>query len=98
MNKELQNRIEKREEVLQKTIQLLISSLHLDQTPDEIDPDTSLFATGLALDSIDAVTIIVELESGFGITISEQESMESLRSVNTLVDLVMLKIENNEAQ
>lgn len=90
---DLKQKIEKREETLQKVRKMLITSLDMNLSPEELDPDTTLFATGLGLDSVDAVVLIVELEANFGITISEEESMRALRTINSLVDMVIIKME-----
>lgn len=94
MQQELKEKIELREDTFLRLAELLISALHLNKTIEEMDPDTPLFATGLGLDSVDAVMIIVELESKFEITISEEEGILALRTINTLVDLVLNKMKN----
>jgi acyl carrier protein len=69
---------------------MLVVSLNLRRDPELIDPDTSLFGTGLGIDSIDAVEIVVALEIGFGIKIPDPiDRKRALRSVNALVDLVL---------
>src|SRR5256886_16982698 len=53
-----------------KLKELLIERLKFeDMTPDDIADDVPLFAGGLGLDSIDALEIVVMLESGFGIRV-----------------------------
>lgn len=94
MQQELKEKIELRENTFLRLAELLISALQLNKTIEEMDPDTPLFATGLGLDSVDAVMIIVELESKFEITISEEEGILALRTINTLVDLVLNKMKN----
>jgi acyl carrier protein len=89
MSPELKEQIEQRERVFQQVAELLISALKLDRTSEEIDPDTPLFGTGLGLDSVDAVEIIVDLESEFGISLDESEGRVALRTINSLVDLVL---------
>ena len=89
MNEELKSIIEKREFVLNKVRELLIQSLKLPNAKEELDPDTPLFSTGLALDSIDAVMLVVDLETEFGIIINADENIEALRSINCLVDMVI---------
>ena len=89
MRPELREQIEQRERVLNRVVEMLISSLKLDRTGEEIDPDTPLFATGLGLDSVDAIEIIVALEAEFGISLDESEGRLALRTVNSLVDLVL---------
>jgi acyl carrier protein len=82
--------LSRREEALDKVRRLLIVSLDLPRDVDEIDPDTSLFGTGLGLDSVDAVEIVIGLETTFGIKLTDpDERRRALRSVNALVDVVM---------
>ena len=89
MQHELRDRIAGRESTLEQVVEMLISSLQVDRAPGEFDPDTPLFGTGLALDSVDAVEIVVALESRFGVSLDEDEAQAALRTINTLVDAVM---------
>ena len=89
MQRELRDRIAGRESVLKRVVEMLITSLQVDRAPAEFDPDTPLFGTGLALDSVDAVEIVVALESTFGVSLDEDEAPAALRTINTLVDAVM---------
>jgi len=97
MKPDLKQKIEIREDTLNKVRRMIISSMNLNVLPEELDPDTTLFTTGLAFDSVDAVVLIVDLETEFGIMISEKESMDALRTINSLVDIVILKLQDNEA-
>jgi acyl carrier protein len=94
MQGDIKTKIKIREDCFNQVAKMLISALKLNKTVDEMDPDTPLFATGLGLDSVDAVVIIVELESKFKISISEDEGRAALRTINTIVDLVVNKLEN----
>lgn len=86
----LDDYLRRREEVLGKVRRLLIASLDLQREPDEIDPDTALFGTGLGLDSVDAVEVVIGLEVELGVRLTdENERRRALRSVNALVDAVM---------
>ena len=89
MKVDLKRVIDKRENALNKVRELLVRSLKLPHTLKELDPDTPLFSTGLGLDSIDAVMLVVDLESDFGINIDPDDNIEALRSINCLVDLVI---------
>ncbi|MXV74663.1 acyl carrier protein [Candidatus Poribacteria bacterium] len=95
MRPELKEKIERRENTLNRVIELLISGLQLDRSYEELDPDTPLFGTGLGLDSVDAVEIVVALESEFGISLEEGDSMFALRTINSLVDVVLRQSEEN---
>jgi acyl carrier protein len=62
-------------------------------TPDDIPDDEPLFAGGLGLDSIDALEIVVMLESEFGIKVkNESAAREHFRSIATLADYVGEKL------
>jgi acyl carrier protein len=82
--------VRQREEVLEKVRRTLIACLDLRRASDEIDPDTVLFGTGLGLDSVDAVELIISLEMEFGIKLGTDEARRTaLRSVNAVVDAVL---------
>ena len=70
--------------------ELIVSALNLEGVaPAEIDPQAPLFKTGLGLDSIDALEIVLELQRSFGIVVSdEQMGQRVLRSVRTIVDFI----------
>jgi acyl carrier protein len=95
MQPELREKIEHRENTLNRMIELLISGLQLDRSYKELDPDTPLFGTGLGLDSVDAVEIVVALESEFGVSLDDGDSMFALRTINSLVDVVLSQSEDN---
>jgi acyl carrier protein len=82
--------IRRREELLARVRKILIDRLHVRRTPDEIDPDTALFLSGLGLDSVDMVELIVACEAEFGVTIrSGAAGRAHLRTLNNLVDFVI---------
>ena len=73
-----------------KLKELLIERLKFeDMTPDDIPDDEALFAGGLGLDSIDALEIVVMLESEFGIKVkNETSAREHFKSVASLAEFV----------
>lgn len=88
--RELETHCQAREEALASVRRLLIESLDLRRQPDEIDPDTALFGTGLGLDSVDAVEIVIALETDLGVKLGDEKlRRRALRSVNALVDVVL---------
>ena len=55
------------EELIEKVKKLIIDCLRIEgMSPAEIKTDAPLFGEGLGLDSIDALEIVVMLESEFG--------------------------------
>ncbi|HSY74828.1 MAG TPA: phosphopantetheine-binding protein [Dongiaceae bacterium] len=71
----------------------IIESLKLqDITPEQIDDDAPLFGTGLGLDSIDALELVVLLEKEYGIVIKDiEEGRPAFKSVNTLAAFIAAK-------
>lgn len=78
--------------------ELLIERLKFeDMTPEDIPDDQPLFAGGLGLDSIDALEIVVMLESEFGIKVkNEGSTRDDFRSIDTLADLVSRRLEQEQ--
>jgi acyl carrier protein len=55
-NHELQNEV----------AELIVSTLNLDTSPQEIEPDASLYGEGLGLDSIDILEVALVVSKRFG--------------------------------
>ncbi len=90
MDPELQAYLNHRISVLERIRRILIENLDVRREPDEIDPDTPLFGTGLGLDSIDAVELLISLEVEFGVSLPDEIAGRAMmRTVNNLVDLVI---------
>jgi acyl carrier protein len=67
----------------------IVRSLRLPITTDEIGDSTPLFGTGLGLDSIDVLELVLEIERSFGVAIAdEQTGMKVLVSVDAIADFI----------
>jgi acyl carrier protein len=86
-------------ESLQSAIKkAIVRSLRLPIAPEEIDTSTPLFGDGLGLDSIDVLELVLELERGFGVSISdEQTGTRVLQSVETIASFIMAERRKNSA-
>lgn len=90
MRDDLRSRLAEREDVLARVRVLLVSNLDVKREPDEIDPDAPLFGSGLGLDSIDAVELVLLLDEHFGVKVRDDTSARAaMRTVNSVVDLVL---------
>jgi acyl carrier protein len=83
-----------------KLKELLIERLKFeDMTADDIPDEEPLFAGGLGLDSIDALEIVVMLESEFGIKVkNESSARESFRSVASLASFVEQRLAQEQTR
>jgi len=98
MTFELEPRLRARERILEEIRHMLIERLRVARHPDEIDPDTPLFGSGLGLDSLDAVELLVCLDADFGVKLPDDVlGRAGMRTVNSLVDLVLAKRESDAA-
>ena len=62
----------------------------MDKTADDVKDDEPLFKTGLGLDSLDAVEIVILMQRKYGIPQSEVENRrEIFATFATLADFVM---------
>ncbi|SRR6266550_9005779 len=90
MRAELTSAISERAAVLATLREILIDRMRLRREPDEIDADAPLFGAGFALDSLDAVELVVCLDTGFGVKLDDGAMLrQQMRTLNTLVDLVI---------
>lgn len=82
--------IARREALLEQLRDVLTEDLRLTLPREQIEPDTPMFGTGLALDSIDAVDLIVGIERRTGIRINDdQPGRLGLRSINMTINYLL---------
>jgi acyl carrier protein len=79
------------ESLIQELKTKIIEALHLDTVkPSDFKEEEPLFGTGLGLDSIDALELVVMLERDYGIVIQEREVAEkAFASVRALGEFVL---------
>ncbi len=82
-----------RTQLLADLKRLIVECLNLDDVePEDIGDHEPLFGTGLDLDSIDALELVVSLERKYEIKIgSSEESKAALESVDSLANLIESK-------
>ena len=73
--------------------EMLVKNLMLQTTPEQIGDDLRLFGpTGLGLDSIDALELVVSMEKTFGVGVPNSEvAAKALQTVNTIHDYILEK-------
>ena len=77
--------------------ELIVTALNLEGVvPEDIDPETALFKTGLGLDSIDALELALEISKRYGFQLrSDDENnvriFSSLRSLAAHIETQRVK-------
>jgi acyl carrier protein len=65
-------------ELRRRIKEVMVDELMLDYGPDEIEDATPLFGTGLGLDSVDALQLVIAIEKNFGFKISDSKEAKSI--------------------
>ena len=75
---------------------LIVETLQLDDVDvSALDDNAPLIGSGLSLDSIDALELVVKIEKEFGIKISSsEESRQALASINSLAEFIRARADN----
>jgi acyl carrier protein len=76
-----------RESLMRQLKETLINHLSLRLSPEDISEDTTLFGTGLGLDSVDALQVAMAIEADFEITVADDD-VASFRSLNLIADFI----------
>ena len=75
--------------VLELKKQIIEVSKLEDVQPEDIDNDAPLFGSGLGLDSIDALELIVMMEKNYGIKIKDPSAGKTIfKSINSMAEFV----------
>ncbi len=76
-------------DILAGITDILINTLDLDVSPEEVTPEATFFHEGLGLDSIDVLELVVSIEERWDVRIDNRELGEEVFvSVGTLADYI----------
>ena len=78
------------DEIFNKTKQILVDEFEVDESA--ITKEANLF-TGLELDSLDAIDLMVTLDKELGVE-GETEQMTDLRTVQDVCDFIVASLDN----
>jgi len=81
-------------EIFEKVVSYLVEVSDAEIESDKVSRDTTL-RQDLDLDSLQSLTMILDLEDHYGISVEEDEIVE-LNSVGDVIDLIIEKQNNND--
>ncbi len=79
--------------------QMFVERLNIDRDPADIPDNEPIFTTGLQLDSVDALEIIVNIERMYKIKFKEYDLVqaeENFKTISSVADFVLLKVAEKE--
>ena len=85
-------RLDARRDICATLKSKLVENLDIPYKPDDLSDDISLIGSGLGLDSLDILEIVLCVENNFSVKMPE-DSAPALRSLNTLVDYIIQQTE-----
>ncbi|MDP1644185.1 MAG: phosphopantetheine-binding protein [Thiobacillus sp.] len=83
------------QELQNDVAQLIVSTLNLDISPEEIQPDTPLYGEGLGLDSIDILEVALAVSKHFGFQL-RADNADNVRIFSSLASLTQHIAANRE--
>ena len=88
MDEDLKHKIEARRAIIDTLKEDLITRLNLPYRPEDLHEDVSLLGSGLGLDSLDALEVVLGIENAFKVKVAD-DNIAILRSINSIVDYVI---------
>ena len=88
MDDALKQKIEERKAIIDVLKDDLILRLNLPYRPEDLHEDVSLLGSGLGLDSLDALEVILGIEHAFKVKVAD-DNISILRSINSIVDYIL---------
>ncbi len=82
------NKLQRRRELCRELKEKLAENLNLPYSPEDLSDDASLIGSGLGLDSLDILEIVLCVENNFSVKMPENGTL-ILRSINTLADFII---------
>jgi acyl carrier protein len=88
MDKKLKAQIDERKAIIDTLKADLITRLNLSYRSEDLHEDVSLLGSGLGLDSLDALEVVLGIENSFKVKVAD-DNISILRSINSIVDYVI---------
>lgn len=88
MDEGLKRQIEERAAILKTIKEDLINRLNLSYNSEDLHEDVSLLGSGLGLDSLDALEVVLGIENAFDVKVAD-DNISILRSINSIADYVI---------